>query len=363
MDQARLAPDRASVTLVVEPIPAGHRLYYVALLVNEIRAKGGRPVVLTTTSAAESSQWAIHLGQRPPETVTQAEGKFSLHDIAAISESFGARLTIIPNADHHLVSIIRQGWKGPGNLKLFIMRAEAAQPGPPLARMRPAKTVAKRFLICIAGLQPRVQVFALRNPLSRRTGLLHWVADPITFQGTSEQRDAMRQHLHAVSEDRYWLGVFGAINERKNLPLIVEAIINEPLIGLLIAGDVGPAVQAATNPLLSQFIASGGVVIQIAGPVNDLDFDSAIGAVDCVVVAQLTEGSSSIVLRAAALGRRLVLAGAKSLRRDAASLGDQAIWVPLDVGAIRRAVQRVRLLPDPEQKIQLNNEEFLKALT
>jgi hypothetical protein len=363
MDQAQLAPNHCSVTLVVEPIPAGHRLYYVALLVNEIRAKGGRPVVLTTTSAVESSQWAIHLGEHPPETVTQAAGNFSLLDIAAISARFSARSTIVPNADHHLVSIIRQGWKGPGNLKLFVMRAEAAQPGPPLSRMRPAKTAAKRFLIWIAGLQPRVQVFALRNPLSRRTGLLNWVADPITFHGTSEQRDAMRQRLNAAGEDRYWLGVFGAICLRKNLPLIIEAITDEPDIGLLIAGYVQPEVQAAANPLLSLFIANGGVVIQLSGPMNDVDFDSAIGAVDCVVVAQLTEGSSSIVLRAAALGRRLILAGARSLRRDAASLGDQATWSALDAGAIRKALQRARHLPDPDTQVRLSAEEFLKSLT
>jgi glycosyltransferase involved in cell wall biosynthesis len=172
----------------------------------------------------------------------------------------------------------------------------------------------------------------------------------------------MRERLDSHG-DRYWLGVFGAITPRKNLPLIVEAILDQPEVGLLIAGIVHPEVSHAVAPLLSRFVTNGGQVISLEGPLTDAEFDSAIGAVDCVVAAHSNEASSGVVLRAAASGRRLVLAGAGYLRRDAGSLGDQATWSPLELDELRRAIRQARALPAPRVRVELNADEFVRALT
>ena len=350
-----------TLTLIVEPNSSGHRLYYVSLLVKALQSAGNKSIVLTTAAAMESDNWLTHLGHLEPEVIEQSANEFTLHDIASVSATLGAKDTIVPNADHYLTTVVRRGWSGPSKLKLFVMRAEG-QAGPPLSWMRPAKTVLKRILIWLAGLRPCVRVFALHSPLQRLRGPLHWVADPVTLEGTSDQRREMREYLESHG-DRYWIGVFGAISPRKNLPTVVAAILDQPDIGLLIAGSVDPLVSDSVAPLLDKFTANGGRVIQLLGSLSDAEFDSAIGAVDCVVAAYSTEGSSGVVLKAAASGKRLVLAGAKSFRRYAARLGDQATWCPLEVGAISRAIYCARQLPDPGVRAELGATEFVNALT
>ena len=354
----------APVTLIVEPNHEGHRFYYVALLVRECIARGDSVIVMTTAKAAKSPEWGCHLNSLGAGRVLYPPEEFRLPEIARISTRLRTNLTILPEADHYnhyLWTALRYGWTGSGNLALLSMRADG-QPGPPFAWLRPAKTVAKRALIWVAGFRPRVRSFALHSPLAPRRGPLRWVADPVTLECSSEQVEAMRRSLNEAG-DRYWVGVFGSVTPRKNLPLIVEAILNQPDLGLLIAGSMDEGVSIEIAPLLSTFVSNGGRVINLPGPLADAEFDSAIKAEDCVIIAHSNEGTSGTVLKAAAAGRRLVLAGARSLKQDAVRLGDQAIWSPLDVDSLRRAILQTRRLPEPTKGIELGEEQFCKALT
>jgi hypothetical protein len=351
-----------TLTMIVEPQSTGHRLYYVGLLLRQLQLSGKPAVVLTTRSTIDSAEWRVHLGDLAPDVIQHPADGFTLAKIAGVAAGRETTSTIIPNADNQLLPAIWRGWRGPGNLKLFVMRAESAQPGPPLSYIRPAKTRIKRLLTWAADRRPKVEVFALRSPLSPRRGPLQWVADPITLDWSPEQVDGLRKRLESHG-DRYWIGVFGAICARKNLDLVIEAITEEPDIGLLLAGTVEAEVARDCAPLLERFVANGGTTVVLPGPLTASEFDSAIRAVDCVVVAQTIEGSSSTVLRGAAMGRQLILAGAESLRRDASKLGGQARWAPLNVVAIRSAVRQIRLLPPPAETLELDAEEFLRALT
>lgn len=347
--------------LIVEPNSPGHRLWHVRLLIEECRSKGDKVAVLTTKSAVESAEWLVHLGDCAPHVILRPPHEFTLPIIARVAAGLEASLTILLDADRHLLSVFRRGWTGPGKLTVLIMSADV-HPGPPLSWMRPAKTLVKKALVLGAGLWPRVRIFALRSPLVPRRGPLHWIADPVTLRCSVEEKQAMRAHLDSYG-DRYWLGVFGAIGPRKNLPLVVEAILDEPGVGLLIAGSVDPKVSETVAPILANFTANGGQVVQLRGPLTDAALDSAIGVVDCVIVAHSTEGSSGVVLKAAASGRRLVLAGAKSLLRDAAHLGDQAIWSPLETDRIRHAVRQTRSSTGPAPTVELTSDEFRRSLT
>ena len=100
------------MTLVAEPNARGHRLYYVSLLIEECRSRGDRVILLTTKSAAESPQWKVHLGELDPEVFVQQPDRFSLLDIASVSSELGAGLTIVPDADGHLLPTFRSGWTG-----------------------------------------------------------------------------------------------------------------------------------------------------------------------------------------------------------------------------------------------------------
>lgn len=349
------------VVLIVEPHSRGHRLHYVRFLIEGCHANLDRVVILTTKSAVESAEWRVHLEHHTPSVITQPAHAFGLDDIAHAAASLGADVTIVPDADGYVSQVLLRGWSGPGMLTMLIMRGEV-QPGPPFAWLRPAKTLVKRTLIWGADRRRNVRMYVLRSPLIPRRGPLHWLPEPVQLSCSPEQVETVRRQLDR-DEGRYWIGVFGDITARKNLELITEAILEMPNVGLLTAGPVDPEVSAAVSPLLEEFVSNGGMVRQIGGPLTDSEFDSAISAVDCVVAAHTNEGPSSVVLKAVASGRRLVLAGAESLRRDAARLPGQAVWTPLDARALRDAIEHARRAPEPADFVKPGCDEFVGSLT
>lgn len=349
------------IVLIVEPHSRGHRLHYVRFLVEECRSRFDKAVILTTKEAIDSAEWQVHLEHHAPSVLLQPSHAFELHDITHAAAGLGADVTILPDADGYVSEVLLHGWSGPGMLTMLIMRGEV-QPGPPFSWLRPVKTLVKRTLIWGADRRRNVRAYVLRSPLIPRRGPLHWLPEPVELSCTSEQVEALSRQLDR-DEGRYWIGVFGDITARKNLELIAEAIVAMPNIGLLTAGPVDPEVSAAISPLLEKFVSNGGRVHQIGGPLGDSEFDSAISAVDCVIAAHTNEGPSSVVLKAVASGRRLVLAGAQSLRRDAAQVKDQAVWTPLDVRALRHAIEQARCAPQPTASVKPGCDEFVKALT
>lgn len=353
-------PPTGNVVLIVEPHSRGHRLHYVRFLVEHCRLRGDDVVILTTCDAVESTEWRVHLAEHDPTVILQPPHEFRLRDISANATALGASITILPDADGYLSEVLRRGWTGPGRLTLLVMRGEV-QPGPPLAWLRPAKTLVKRALVWGADHRKRVTVYILRSALVRRRGPLRWVPEPVHISCSAQETQALRESLDR-SDGRYWLGVYGDITERKNLGLIVEAIRDMPDIGLLTAGPIDERVARVIAPHLEEFLENGGAAIQIGGPLSDAEFDCAISAVDCVIAAHSNEGPSSVVLKAAASGRRLVLAGANSLRKDAQQLGSQATWTPLDVDALRRAIRQARLSPEPNANVEAGYEDFVRAL-
>jgi glycosyltransferase involved in cell wall biosynthesis len=347
--------------LIVEPDPRGHHLYYVKLLMDHCRSQDDAVVIMTTANAVESSEWLALIGECCPEVIVQPACGFSLEEIATVANQLGARMTILPEADHHLLPVLRRGWSGAGELTMLMVRVSVSSRAS-LSWTRPAKTLGKKVLIWLAGFRPRVRVFALRSPLVQEHGPLQWIPDPVALSDSDDEVVAIRDILDSGGR-RFWLGVFGAITPRKNLPLIVEAIIDQPDIGLLLAGSVDSQVSAEVASLLDTFTKRGGRVVHLPGPLSEVQFDSAIRAVDCVVVAHSNEGPSGIVIKAAASGRRLVLAGAKSLRRDAVQLGEQAIWSPLKVENIRAAVLSAQRSSHSIEPVKLGASEFVHSLT
>ena len=347
------------LTLIVEPNPKGHRLYYVGLLVESCRSQGRSVLILTTATALKSAEWSTHLAAKAPQVIIQASHAFALSNIAEAATTAGATLTILSDGDRYLLPIVRRGWPGAGELSVLVLRADGQPRATPwLRHMRGA---AKKTLAWSASLRPRIRVSALRSPLVRRRGPLRWAPDPVTLSCTADDMNTMRRRLECYG-DRYWIGVFGVITARKHLPLIIESILDQPDIGLVIGGSIDAQVAQEIGRLLVKFAAGGGHVLHLNGTLTDAEFDSAISAVDCVVVAHSNEGPSGVVLKAAASGRRLVLAGAKSLKRDAECLGDQAIWCSLNAAALDRAIRQVRRSPEAKSKVNLDIEGFVAAL-
>ncbi|MDN3496515.1 hypothetical protein QL996_11285 [Planococcus sp. APC 4015] len=346
--------------LIVEPNPDGHRLYYVALLARWCRSNGLAVTLMTTPRATSSAEWALHMTGAEVTVEQRPADWFGIEDIARLAEQSHSALTVIPDGDRYLMPLVRGAWKSGRRLSVLAMRPDAQNAGPRLAR--PIKGFVKKSLIVAAGLRRKVRVFALRSPLSSRRSPLRWVADPITLSGDDELVAAVRAQLHSASSG-YWVGVFGAIDPRKNLHLLAQALVSHPEVGLLVAGRIDETSAALARGPIDAYRAAGGAFVHLEPPMDDAHFDSAICAVDCVVVAHSNEGSSGVASKAAAAGRRLVLSGARSLRRDARALGDQAAWVPLDTASIAQAVAAASTSAPPRSIVRADLEDFVRSLT
>ena len=361
LDQRSGQPRDHPITLIVEPNERGHRLYYVRLLIEECYSKGQKAIVLTTKAVVESGQWRVHIGDLGPALAISSLGRFTLRHIADVAARERAEITVLPEADRYLPSLFIRGWTGPGKLNLLVMRS-VAQPGSTRPWLRPAKTALKIALILGLRLHGNIEAFVLRSPLVARNGPLRWLPEPVTLASSPEQIGAIRRNLERFGR-RYWFGVVGSTTARKNLPLIIRALPHQADTGIVIAGSVAPEVAATVAPLLENFQAHGGAVVRIPGTLTDADFDSVIGAVDCIVAAHSNEGPSAVVLKAAVSGSRLVLAGAKSLRQDAIHLGDQATWSPLEIDALSQALREARESPMLSCPPRFGVERFVRALT
>lgn len=345
--------------LIVEPSASGHRLHYVRILVASCIQRDLPVVVLTTPEAQSHENWALHLGGLSAELGVMTGTDDILGDAVRASRDLHTRRTVIPDGDHYISSLVRTGWAGSGKLSVLVMRANA-QSGSGVARA--LRTGIKRTALIAAGTRRAVEVHVLRSPLDERGGVLRWVPDPVELSVSDEATHEVRRLL-ARHAQRKWIGVFGRVTERKNLPLILRALEQVSLsAGLLIGGSVDDDVEVQVASQLVELRRRGIPVVRLATPVSDELLDSAIASADCVVAAHSNEGPSGIVAKSASAARPMVLSGARSLRRDAARLPGQAEWVPLSASAIASAIERALTKPSVPVPPPLGSEEFVGAL-
>jgi len=192
------------------------------------------------------------------------------------------------------------------------------------------KTTAKRLLLCSAARVRGVRVHVLKSSLWPGPVTGREVRDPVAL---ADHLDAIHQAAESwkLQPERYWFGVVGAITGRKNVPAIAAALqmpMSQP-VGLVIAGSCDPKVAGELGMLVDELQRSGVAVRVENRLLSDIELDSMIAAVDCVVLAHTNEGSSGIMGKAAVLGTRVAAAGARSLEADCDLLPGLASWAPL----------------------------------
>ncbi|MEN2740514.1 hypothetical protein ABCS02_22200 [Microbacterium sp. X-17] len=349
----------AGSVLIVEGNPHGHRLGYVRLVARRAMERGLTPHVLTSHRTPEAPEWAVHLSEIVGQlTVHQTTSPRDLAEVAAAARRVGAVRTVIPDADGFLRQVVRSGWRGPGRLSLLVMRPDAEPRRNRL--LSTAARLTKRALMSLARRRRGVDEFALRSPLRTRSeGLVRWVPDPVEIDREAIAALELPLPLREFSGAE-WVGVFGYVDERKNLSVVADAVERAGL-GLLVAGIISPEAERRAAPLLAR-LRENGRFLWFPGPLEDAFFDALINRADCVVAAHSNEGPSGIVARAAVLGRPLVLAGASSLRQDAACLPAQAVWVPLTAPALAEALARSVRAPRSFEPPVADAVEFADAL-
>jgi hypothetical protein len=187
--------------------------------------------------------------------------------------------------------------------------------------------------------------------------------DPVTLSG-DDRSVADLSEAWSIGQDRYWFGILGAISLRKNLTVVADALsgINNAPLGLLIAGRCDPEALESAKEALQRLEASGAHVRIVDRILDEVELDSAVKLVDAVVLAHSNEGPSGLLGKAAAAGTRIVAAGAKSLRVDAAMIPSIASWSPLQLDSLSRAFEDALQRPRPSALKGLGPADFTGAL-
>lgn len=324
--------------LIVEPNMDGHRFNYVRILAEAAVRTPGSTRLLTTEDGA-CAYAAKVTGAAAGLEVVVAPEPVSLDVIAATSRRLATGRVVVPNGDAIAFEVARRlAWRGSGELRLLAMRARAQPGGSPAVTA--AKSAVRTALFVVADRVPRVGVTVLESAIGDDARhLLPRTPDPIEW--AASDADAERLAVRTgLDRDTYWFAVVGALDERKNIPLVAAAVrdvadrVSTP-VGLLLAGRQDERVRRSIPQL-----RSGGLrLVELDEHLSEADFDAAIGLASCLVLAHSNEGPSGILGKAVLARRRVVAAGAQSLRADCERLGPGiGVWAPLNRPALSEAM-------------------------
>lgn len=335
----------ARTVLVVEDNLSGHRRTYVELLVSAAVAAGVDTHVLLSR---EDGGAAEKLGRSLRCTV-HVLSDCSLTEIAGLASELRADTVVIPDGDRDVLRLgLGSAWKCEAELRLLVMRRHA-QPRRSSA-VQAVVEMTRRVLFAMAARRRRVCVYYLESAL-RPSGSPTGVSDPITFHPSASAPVVL-------DEDRFWFGVVGAIDERKNVPLVVEAAatLDQP-VGVVLAGAQSERVR---DYMRRQVWGSASAVV-VDRRLDDGDLDAILRDVDCVVLAYSNTGPSGLIGKAAMAGTRVLAADCPELRKDCATLGESAVVSQLTVTDLARAMHHLTTVPRPDPR-SLDAVDFVNKL-
>jgi len=208
----------------------------------------------------------------------------------------------------------------------------------------------------------RVVGFAGRDDLSDGW-LVKRARDPDICSAHSRDRVALRAEL-GLPVDRRIAGIFGVISERKNAPLIWDALRSQDLdADLLLAGALDPEVAAWVESVPST--PGGPQVITRPGFLANEMLDKLVAAVDVVPIALTNNGPSGIMGKALAADVPVVTAGSEVRARElvATDAGELADLDAASIGAaIKRALERDPGTPRSTTVPPATAEEFAERI-
>ena len=337
-----------AATVLVEPDPNGHRFQAVANVAAFAR-RDSDVVLLTSAGATASAEFRAYLG----DAELSAEEVFDqiypptrdiLQQIGRTCRTRVVDTVVVMDADQ---SLKRWWYLAPRLLRrlphrprvvLFLTRYPATLRL--TDRVGWTLRLAKGALALLAranGSAQRVAGFAGRDDLGRG-----WVVrrarDPAVCTAHAREREALRAEL-GLPAGRLLVGVFGVLSERRNVPLIRDAIVAADLdADLVLGGAVQPEVARWLAALPT---ADRARLTVFDGFLDNALLDKLVAAVDVVPIALTNNGPSGIMGKALAAGVPVVSAGSKVRARElrATGGGEVAVLEAASIGAaIRRAL-------------------------
>jgi glycosyltransferase involved in cell wall biosynthesis len=333
------------VTLIVEPDPGGHRFQYVRHVV-ELAAPAGEVVLLTSRGAQQLAEFDNYLADVPVTVVERFDDIYppTAQMAAAVAEvhrTHDVAATLVMDADQSL----KRWW-------LVAPRAFRGLPRRPrviflLTRYPATLTlrdqlgwkhrVAKGGLALLAmstRTLSRVVTLAGRDDMSAGA-LVKRVRDPAICGAHSRDRDRIRDEL-GLPATRRLVGIFGAISDRKNVPLVTAAVLaSGDDADLVLAGGIQDEVAAW---LAQQPESTLARIVQRDGFLSNDELDRFVAAADVVMIAQNNNGPSGIMGKALAAEVPVLSAGSLVRARELAATGG-GVDVPLTVEGVTRGIR------------------------
>ena len=351
------------VTVIVEPDPGGHRFQAVAN-VARVAARSGEVVLLTSTVGAADDAFATLLADldvelqvtRPFDAIRPPTRQLA-RAVAAACREREVDKAIVMDADQALKRwwwVARQEFRG--------LRRRTTAPGPGrrpfmifMLTRYPAKltrhdTFGWKLRISKAGLAIAARAFGTLDHVAGFAGRDDmtdgWVVkrarDPEMCLAHSRDRVAIREQFE-LPRDRRLVGIFGVIEERKNAPMVLDALDHAGLddVDLVLGGGIWKEVWAWIDALPPQRRRR---VITYDGFLTDLEMDQLVAAVDCCPIPLTNNGPSGIMGKALAAEVPVVTAGS-TVRAAEIAATDGGLACDLTVPALGEAIREVLSWP------------------
>ncbi|GAA1747398.1 hypothetical protein [Aeromicrobium alkaliterrae] len=342
-------------TLVVDPDYAGHHMQSVSWVTQEA-VRWGPVVLLTGRGAADDPAFREYLGD------DVAAGRVEVHEVFDTNNPPTTEL-----------------------VEQVVTRARATDPSTPVGLVlhMDGDQALKRWWLVARGplrtlaVRPRVHFMLTRYPArvplgdltgwklkipkailsvaGRLTGTLHrvvgyvgrddtargWIVkrvqDPEFCAAHSRDRDQWRAE-YGLPADRRIAGIFGVIYERKNAPMLLEALEQAGVdADLLLAGKLSDGVRDWVEALPPA--SRERVIVRDEYLTNEV-LDRLVAAVDVVPLALTNNGPSGIMGKAEAAGVAVVTAGSKVRAREVRFTGG-GVACDLTVPALGEAMRAV----------------------
>lgn len=335
------------VTLLVEPDLSGHRFQAVAH-VAEVAARYSDVVLLTTSGATTSDEFKVYLADAPMvafevfDEIYPPTGRM-LAEVATVARRRRVETVVVMDADKTL----KRWWY----LAPCVLRALPQRPRvvffltryPARLRLRDSfgwkLRLAKGALVLAAratGTLQHASGFAGREDMTPG-----WVVkrarDPAICTSHSRDRAALRAEL-GLPPDRILVGVFGILSERRNVPLIWDAIRNAGMdADILLGGAVQPELAAWLAALPDD---ERRHMIVFDGFLDNALMDKLVAAADVAPLPLTNNGPSGIMGKALAAGVPVVTAGSEVRARELRATGGGAVaeFTAESLGAAMRRV-------------------------
>jgi len=334
-----------TVTLIVEPMPGGHRFQavaHVAALTNQ----GGPTVLLTCPESAESDAFEEHLDGVDIEVLPRlssptATAREIATVVAAVRQERQIDTVVVLDADQLLKWWWLEGRRalGPRRGRPRVVFMLTRYP----ARLRLTDRTGWRLRLSkgllalvavITGVLDRVSGFAGREDLAPGW-LVKRARDPAVCSAHSRDRASIREEL-GLPADELLVGICGGVSERKFPDMVLAAIeqCGKPAT-LVLAGGLSPGIRAWVDGLGPEHR-----VIDRDGFLSNATLDQYVAAMDVIALVMTNNGPSGIMGKALAAGVPVVTAGSVVRARELAAThaGEAADF---DVPAIAAALGRV----------------------